>query len=119
MLLDPFRRLCFANLAANGAEQLSLAAIPLMAVMVLGADAAAMGHLGAAQTLPYLLLSLFAGLWADRWPRHLLMAGAEAGRALLLAMLPLLAFAAWMYLRDGRMRRGRLGRAAATLGRAR
>src|SRR3546814_8166262 len=98
MPLDPFRRLCFANLAANGAEQLSLAAIPLMAVMVLGADAAAMGHLGAAQTLPYLLLSLFAGLWADRWPRHLLMAGSEAGRALLLAMLPLLAFAGWLDL---------------------
>lgn len=98
MQLDPFRRLCFANLAANGAEQLSLAAIPLMAVIVLGAGAEAMGHLGAAQTLPYLLLSLFAGLWADRWPRHLLMAASEAGRALLLAMLPLLAFAGWLDL---------------------
>lgn len=93
---DPaFRRLWFANLAANGAEQLGLAAIPLMAALALGATAEQMGGLTAFQTLPYLLLSLVAGLWADRLPRHLLMAGAEAVRALLLLTLPLLIMAGW------------------------
>lgn len=86
-----FRRLWFANLAAHGAEQLSLVAIPLIAALSLGATAQTMGHLSAAQTLPYLLLSLFAGVWADRFPRHYLMAGAEAMRTLLLVLLPLLA----------------------------
>lgn len=96
---DPaFNRLWFANLAAHGAEQLSLAALPLMAALALGATPQEMGALGAAQTLPYLLLSLLAGLWADRWPRHWLMAGAEAGRSLLLLSLPLLAFGGWLGL---------------------
>ncbi len=96
---DPaFNRLWFANMAAHGAEQLSLAALPLMAALALGATPQEMGALGAAQTLPYLLLSLLAGLWADRWPRHWLMAGAEAGRSLLLLSLPLLAFGGWLGL---------------------
>jgi len=96
---DPaFNRLWFANMAAHGAEQLSLAALPLMAALALGATPQQMGALGAAQTLPYLLLSLLAGLWADRWPRHWLMAGAEAGRSLLLLSLPLLAFGGWLGL---------------------
>lgn len=98
MPMTPLNRLSLANLAANGAEQLAMAAIPLMAALALGATAETMGALSAAQTLPYLLLSLLAGLWADRLPRHYLMAGSEAGRALLLALVPLLAFAGWLDL---------------------
>ncbi|WP_430398498.1 MFS transporter [Ferrovibrio sp.] len=93
-----FNRLWFANLAAHGADQLSLAALPLLAVLSLGASPEEMGALGAAQTLPYLLLSLLAGFWADRFPRHWLMAGAEAGRALLLLLLPLVAVTGWLGL---------------------
>jgi MFS family permease len=98
MPLNPLNRLSFANLAANGAEQLAMAAIPLMAALTLGATAETMGVLSAAQTLPFLLFSLVAGIWADRLPRHLLMAGSEAGRALLLALVPLLALAGWLDL---------------------
>lgn len=94
----PLNRLSYANLAANGAEQLAMAAIPLMAALTLGATAETMGALSAAQTLPFLLFSLVAGIWADRMPRHLLMAGSEAGRALLLVLVPLLAFAGWLDL---------------------
>jgi predicted MFS family arabinose efflux permease len=97
-MISPLYRLSLANLAANGAEQLAMAAIPLMAALTLGATAETMGALSAAQTLPYLLLSLVAGIWADRLPRHYLMAGSEAGRALLLALVPLLAFAGWLDL---------------------
>lgn len=99
MPADPaFRRLWFANLAANGAEQLALAAIPLMAALTLGASPEQMGGLSALQTLPYLLLSLVAGIWADRFPRHWLMAGSEAARAVLLFWLPVLALADWLGL---------------------
>jgi MFS family permease len=98
MTINPLNRLSFANLAANGAEQLAMAAIPLMAALTLGATAESMGALSAVQTLPFLLFSLVAGIWADRMPRHLLMAGSEAGRALLLVLVPLLAFAGWLDL---------------------
>ena len=96
--MTPLNRLSFANLAANGAEQLAMAAIPLMAALTLGATAESMGALSAVQTLPFLLFSLIVGIWADRMPRHLLMAGSEAGRALLLLLVPLLAVAGWLDL---------------------
>jgi predicted MFS family arabinose efflux permease len=82
-----FTRLAWANLAAQGAEQVSLAAVPIVAVLALGAGAGEIGALATAQTLPFLLLSLPAGLLADRWSRQRLMVWAEAVRALALAAL--------------------------------
>lgn len=90
-----FSRLWFATFAAQGAEQLALTALPLMAALALGAGAGEMGLLGAAQTLPWLILSLVAGILADRWPRRLLMAGAEGVRAILLLAFPVLILAGW------------------------
>ncbi|HEY4252533.1 MAG TPA: MFS transporter [Roseomonas sp.] len=88
-----FIRLSFSNLAAQVSEQIALAAAPLVAVLVLGMGAAATGYLQTAQTLPFLLLSLPAGVLADRVSRHRLMAGAEALRTLALcAILALLLF---------------------------
>ncbi|RYY77482.1 MAG: MFS transporter, partial [Comamonadaceae bacterium] len=86
-----FNRLAAANLAAQSAEQLSLAAVPLVAVLVLGSGPGEIGFLAAVQTLPFLLLSIPLGLLADRLPRRGVMVAAEALRALslfvLLAML--------------------------------
>lgn len=86
-----FTRLAAANLAAQSAEQLSLAAVPLVAVLMLGSGPGEIGFLAAVQTLPFLLLSIPLGLLADRMPRRTLMVAAEALRALslfvLLAML--------------------------------
>lgn len=93
-----FSRLWFATFAAQGAEQLALTALPLTAALALGAGAGEMGLLGAAQTLPWLILSLVAGILADRWPRQRLMAGAEGLRAVLLAVFPALAWAGWIGL---------------------
>jgi len=88
-----FRRLAASNLAAQFSEQMALAAAPLVAVLTLGATAAQTGALQAAQTLPFLLLSLPAGVLADRMSRKALMTGAECVRAAsLLALLALL----WM-----------------------
>ena len=72
-----FQRLAWSNLAAQSAEQMALAAAPIMAVLVLGAGAAETGMLSAAQSLPFLLLSLPAGILADRMRRRRLMAMAE------------------------------------------
>ncbi len=85
-----FNRLAWSNLAAQSAEQIGLAAAPLVAVLALGAGVGATGLLQTAQTLPFLLLSIPAGVLADRMSRRRLMAGAEALRALaLLAVLAL------------------------------
>jgi predicted MFS family arabinose efflux permease len=84
MLSSAFKRLAWSNLAAQSAEQISLAAAPIVAVLMLGAGAGETGLLQTAQTLPFLLLSIPAGVLADRMPRRRLMASAEAVRALAL-----------------------------------
>jgi predicted MFS family arabinose efflux permease len=72
------------NLAAQSAEQISLAAVPIVAVLALQAGPGEIGLLNTAQTLPFLLLSIPAGVLADRWSRTRLMVWAEALRALAL-----------------------------------
>ena len=75
-------RLVASNLAAQSAEQLSLAAVPIVAVLALGAGAGEIGTLATAQTLPFLLLSIPFGLWADRHSRRRLMVACELLRGL-------------------------------------
>ncbi len=88
-----FNRLAWSNLAAQSAEQVALAAAPIVAVLLLGAGAGATGALQTALTLPFVLFALPAGLLVDRLSRRWLMAGAEALRALALLGI-LLAIAA-------------------------
>ena len=91
-ILPPnFRRLAWSNLAAQSAEQVGLAAAPIVAVLAFGAREGAVGLLQTAQTLPFLLFSIPAGVLVDRMARSRLMAGAEALRAVsLLAILGLM-----------------------------
>jgi predicted MFS family arabinose efflux permease len=89
-LPSKFNRLAWSNLAAQCAEQIGLAAAPIVAVIALGAGAGETGWLQTAQTLPFLLLSIPAGIIVDRFMRARLMAGAEALRVVsLLCMLVL------------------------------
>lgn len=80
-----FRRLAWSNLAAQSAEQIALAAAPLVAVLLFGAGAGETGLLQTVLTLPFVLFAIPAGLLADRMPRGRLMALAEALRAAALA----------------------------------
>ena len=94
-----FNRLAWSNLAAQSAEQVALAAAPLVAVLALGAGEAETGLLQTALTLPFLLLAIPAGLVADRVSRKSMMVGAEALRAVaLLAILALLAAVQFLVL---------------------
>ncbi|MDQ2137509.1 MFS transporter [Alcaligenaceae bacterium B3P038] len=87
-----FRRLVQSNFAAQFSEQIALAAAPLAAVLAFGATAAQTGALQTAQTLPFLLFALPAGVLADRYARRTLMVTAEAVRAgALLVIVGLLA----------------------------
>jgi len=88
-----FNRLAWSNLAAQSAEQIALAATPIIAVLALGAGEGATGLLQTAQTLPFLLMAIPAGVLADRMSRARLMTAAEALRVLaLFAVLLLVAF---------------------------
>src|SRR6202171_1690898 len=76
-----FNRLAWSNLAAQSAEQIALAAAPIVAVLQLGVGEGQTGLLQTALTLPFILFAIPAGLLADRISRAWLMAGSEALRA--------------------------------------
>jgi len=76
-----------SNLAAQFSEQMAIAAIPILAVLALGASAQESATLQAINTLPFLLLSIPAGLLADRYRRKPLMIATELIRAAALFLL--------------------------------
>lgn len=96
--VPPFTPLWTSAALAHGADQIAFAAIPLAAVLLLGADAADMGGLNMLQTLPWLLLALPVGVLVDRLDRAKVMAASETARAALLAMGAGLAWAGWLSL---------------------
>src|SRR5207244_474644 len=85
-----FNRLAWSNLAAQSAEQIALAAAPIVAVLLLGVGEGQTGLLQTALTLPFILFAIPAGLLADRISRRWVMAGSEALRAAALAGILLL-----------------------------
>ena len=93
-----FNRLAWSNLSAQSAEQIALAAAPIVAVLVLGVGEGRTGLLQTALTLPFVLFAIPAGLLTDRISRRILMAGAEALRATALGMILLLIWLGWLTL---------------------
>jgi MFS family permease len=65
-------------------EHACLVVLPMIAVVTLRADAGELGALRAVGQAPFLLLSLFAGAWVDRWRARTVMMLADLGRALTL-----------------------------------
>ena len=69
-----------------------LLALPLTAVLTLDASAAQMGFLVAAELMPHLLFSLFAGVFIERTQRRRrLMIAADIARFALLVSVPIAA----------------------------
>jgi predicted MFS family arabinose efflux permease len=93
-----FNRLAWSNLVAQSAEQVALAAAPIVAVLLLGAGEGETGLLQTALTLPFVLFAIPAGLMADRMSRRRLMAGAEALRAGALLGVLLSIWMGWLTL---------------------
>jgi predicted MFS family arabinose efflux permease len=93
-----FNRLAWSNLAAQSAEQIALAAAPIVAVLLLGVGEGRTGLLQTALTLPFVLFAIPAGLLTDRMVRRKLMAGAEALRAAALAAVLGLIWLGWLTL---------------------
>jgi predicted MFS family arabinose efflux permease len=93
-----FNRLAWSNLSAQSAEQIALAAAPIVAVLMLGVGEGETGLLQTALTLPFVLFAIPAGLLTDRMSRRRLMASAEALRALALATVLGLLWLGWLTL---------------------
>src|SRR5262249_40590132 len=84
-------------------DRITLLALPLTAVLTLGATPLQMGVLAAAGSVPILLVGLVAGAWIDRFPRKPVLVATDIGRAILLGMIPLAALAGglrieWLYV---------------------
>src|SRR3954453_14496998 len=81
-----FRNLWLGQTISVFGDQVTLLAIPIIAVLNLGASPEQMGLLTAAGLLPNLLLSLPAGVWLDRvHRRRRLMILADLARAIVVA----------------------------------
>ncbi len=89
----PFRNFWLGQSISVVGDQITLLAIPIVAVLVLNAQPADMGLLTAAGLVPHLLFSLPAGVWLDRVARRRrLMIIADLLRAGLIATIPIAYF---------------------------
>jgi MFS family permease len=91
LLREPaFRRFWIGESVSVFGDQITRLALPIVAVLVLHADAAAMGVLTAISLLPHLFFSLPAGVVLDRvHRRRRLMILTDLGRALLIGSIPI------------------------------
>lgn len=83
-----FRTLWGGQSVSELGSQISVVALPLLAVLVLHADAFAVGVLEAAASVGFLLVSLPAGALVDRWRRRPVLAWTNLARALVLGSIP-------------------------------
>jgi len=84
-----FMKLWTGQTISQVGSQVTLLALPFTAVLVLHATPRQMGLLYAAQTAPFLVVGLFAGVWVDRLRRRPILIGGDLGRAVLLGWLPI------------------------------
>jgi MFS family permease len=92
-LNSDFRRLWLGQAISAVGTAVTYLALPLTAVVVLGARPQQMGFLISASWLPALLFSLFAGVWADRLRRRPILIATDLARAAVLVTVPLAMFA--------------------------
>ncbi len=83
-----FLKLWMGETVSEFGSQVTLVAMPLAAAVVLRATPAEMGILSALEMLPFLLISLPAGVWADRLQRRPILIAADILRAVVLLAVP-------------------------------
>jgi MFS family permease len=88
-----YLRFWTAGTISTFGDQFTALAIPLIAALMLDAKASQMGILVALNGAPFLLMSLFAGVWIDRWSRRPILIICDFGRAAVLLSIPL---AGWL-----------------------
>ncbi len=85
-----FRAFWTGQIVSLFGDQITLLALPLLAVLVLRAGPQDMGYLQAAGLVPTLLFAFHAGAWVDRHGRRRqVMIATDVGRAALLLTIPM------------------------------
>jgi MFS family permease len=84
-----FLKLWSAETVSQFGTQISLLALPLAAIDVVHASAFEVAVLATAEYLPFLLVSLPAGVWVDRLRRRPILVAGDVARAALLASVPI------------------------------
>jgi MFS family permease len=87
-----FLKLWSAQTVSQFGTQISQLALPLAAIDVIHASAFEVAALTAVEFLPFLLVSLPAGVWVDRLPRRPILIAGDLARAGLLASIPIAYF---------------------------
>jgi MFS family permease len=88
-----FRQLFVADAISQFGTQVSILALPLVAVLSLHAEPLEVGLLAACETAAFLLIGLPAGAWVDRMRRRNVLMTGDLGRAVLLGSVPV----AWWF----------------------
>jgi MFS family permease len=83
-----FRQLFVADTVSQIGTQVSLLALPLVAVLALHATPFEVGLLAACETAAFLLVGLPAGAWVDRMRRRNVLIAGDVGRAIVLGTVP-------------------------------
>jgi MFS family permease len=84
-----FMKLWTGQTISEFGSQVSQLAIPAVAVLTLKASPFQVAALATVEFLPFLILTLPAGVWVDRWRRRRVLIAGDLGRAVLLASIPL------------------------------
>jgi len=82
---EAFHALWFGQTVSSIGTQVSMVALPLIAVLTLKVGPLELGILAALETVPYLLLSLPAGVVVDRVDHRKTMIACDVGRAIALS----------------------------------
>jgi MFS family permease len=83
-----FRLLLLGQTTSQLGTQVSGVAVPLLAVLTLGASPLQLGVVTASGTLAFALIGLPAGAWVDRWRRRPILVASDVSRTLLLLTIP-------------------------------
>jgi len=84
-----FVKLWTAQTVSQFGDEVTQLAVPLVAILTLDAEPFEIGLLGTFQFMPFILLTIPAGVWVDRLRRRPILIGADIGRALLLTSIPI------------------------------
>mgnify|MGYP002350658766 FL=1 len=86
----PFGRFWAAATISSFGTAVTAVALPVLVVQELEASAFSVGVVNAAQLVPYAVVGLVAGVYADRWRRRRILVWSSIGRAASLGVLPVL-----------------------------
>jgi hypothetical protein len=93
-----FNKLWAGQSISQLGSQITVFALPSLAILTLHASAAQVGAIAALEQLPFLFFGLIAGVWIDRLARRAVMIVADIGRFSLLAYVTAAAAMHWLQM---------------------